>query len=186
MEKLIHRISTFLKIIIAICLSLMVIFVFGNVILRYAFNSGITWSEEVSRFLFIWLIFLGAILALKDNEHLGVDIFVKKLPLKGKKIVYTISNGLILITLGLIFDGSWKLTLLNIDQSAPATGMPYAYIYGIGPVMCVCMALIILLKLYRVIFGKTNLDDLIMTSDSEELVEQKDMESTMEEGAKKP
>jgi len=186
LEKLILKLSAFLNFVIALFLSLMVILVFGNVVLRYAFNSGITWSEEVSRFLFIWSIFLGAIIALKDNEHLGVDTFVKKLSLKGKKITYAISNVLMLITLALIFDGSVKLTILNVDQSAPATGMPYAYIYAVGAFMCICMALIILLKLYRVLFWKTNVSDLIMTTDSEELVEQKHEEQgSKEAGANK-
>ncbi|WP_459980140.1 TRAP transporter small permease, partial [Paenibacillus sp. YK5] len=74
----------------------MTIFVFGNVVLRYVFNTGLTWSEELSRFLFIWMIFLGSILGLKDNEHLGVDMMVKKLSYKGKKICFVVSNLLIL------------------------------------------------------------------------------------------
>ncbi|MBS4212793.1 TRAP transporter small permease [Neobacillus rhizophilus] len=177
-EVLIQKVYSFLKFIIALFLSLMAIFVFGNVVLRYAFNSGITWSEEVSRFLFIWLIFLGAILALKDNEHLGVDSIVKKLPLKGKKIVYVISNLLMMVTLILVFDGSWKLTMMNVDQSAPATGMSYAYIYMIGMVMSVGMGLIIILRLFRVLFNKMSESEFVMTTDSEELVEQMELEHT--------
>lgn len=178
MEVLIEKVYSLLKFIIALFLSLMAIFVFGNVVLRYAFNSGITWSEEVSRFLFIWLIFLGAILALKDNEHLGVDSIVKKLPLKGKKIVYVISNLLMIVTLVLVFDGSWKLTMMNVDQSAPATGMSYAYIYMIGMVMSVGMGLIIILRLFRVLFNKMSESEFVMTADSEELVEQMELEHT--------
>ncbi len=66
-------------------LAIMSILVFGNVVLRYAFNSGITWSEEMARFLFIWLILIGAISTLKDNQHLGVDMLVKRLSKTGKK-----------------------------------------------------------------------------------------------------
>ena len=50
---------------IALCLALMVVMVFGNVVLRYGFNSGITVSEELSRWLFVWMTFLGAIVALR-------------------------------------------------------------------------------------------------------------------------
>ncbi len=49
----------------------MVVLVFGNVVLRYAFNSGITVSEELSRWLFVWLTFVGAVVALRDHAHLG-------------------------------------------------------------------------------------------------------------------
>ena len=63
----------------------MVVLVFGNVVLRYGFNSGITVSEEVSRWLFVWLTFLGAIVALKEHGHLGSDMLVARLPPRGKK-----------------------------------------------------------------------------------------------------
>ncbi|MEO5883317.1 MAG: TRAP transporter small permease subunit, partial [Caldimonas sp.] len=45
-------------------LATMVVLVFGNVVLRYGFNSGITASEELSRFLFVWLTFMGAVVGL--------------------------------------------------------------------------------------------------------------------------
>jgi TRAP-type C4-dicarboxylate transport system permease small subunit len=166
---------------IAVCLALMAIFVFGNVVLRYFFNSGITWSEEVSRFLFIWLIFLGSILALKDNEHLGVDTLLKKLSGKAKKAVFVLNNLLLLATLALVADGSWKLTMTNMDQSAPATNMPYAYINIFGVVISVGMAIIVLGNLYRVVANKTSDDELIMTTDSEEITQ---LDSSMEQSSK--
>lgn len=185
MKGLVSKIDDLLKLVIVVCLSLMAIFVFTNVILRYAFNSGITWSEEVSRFLFVWLIFLGAILAFKDNEHLGVDSLVKKLPMAGKKVIYIVSNLILLITLVCLFDGSWKLTLLNTDLSAPATGMSYAYIYAFGMIMSGAMIIIILFKLFRLIFKK-DVSQLIMSTGSEELVDSVELENSKKEtGAKK-
>jgi TRAP-type transport system small permease protein len=62
-----------LKAAIALCLAVMVVLVFGNVVLRYLLNTGITVSEEVSRLLFVWLTFLGAIVAMREHGHLGVD-----------------------------------------------------------------------------------------------------------------
>ncbi|WP_423801202.1 TRAP transporter small permease [Neobacillus sp. SAB-20_R2A] len=168
MKGIAEKVNSLLKFLIVVCLSLMAIFVFTNVVLRYAFDSGITWSEEVSRFLFVWLIFLGAILAFKDNEHLGVDVVVKKLPLAGKKVVYLISNIILLITLVFLLEGSWKLTLLNTDLSAPATGMSYAYIYVFGVIMSAAMILIILFKLYRFIFKK-DYSQLIMAASEDQI-----------------
>ena len=65
--------------VLVIMLSLMVIMVFGNVVLRYGFNSGLISSEELSRFLFIWVTFLGAIVAMRDNAHLGLDTLIRVL-----------------------------------------------------------------------------------------------------------
>lgn len=169
MGKAAKAIRHILNFAIAISLAAMSILVFGNVVLRYAFNSGITWSEEMARFLFIWMVFLGSIVALKDNEHLGVDTLVKKLPDRWKKVVYVISNLLILYTLWLVLEGSWGMTLLNMDSSAPATGLPLSFVYGIGIVMSIGMGIIILYNLYQVVFRKKSGDDLIMTRESEEL-----------------
>jgi TRAP-type transport system small permease protein len=133
----------------AISIAGMAILVFGNVVLRYVFNSGITWSEEMSRYLFVWLIFFGAIGALKDKDHLKVDIIIEKLPPMGKKIAFILSNVLMLIILWIVFDGSWKMTMLNLDSKAPATGIPYSFMFGIGIVAALGMAAIIIVRLYR-------------------------------------
>jgi TRAP-type C4-dicarboxylate transport system permease small subunit len=156
--------------LIAFALAVMSILVFGNVVLRYLFNSGITWSEEMARFLFIWLVLLGAIGALKDNAHLGVDMVVKRLPKPLKKLVYMISNLLVLIVLYQVIDGSWKMTVLNADSLAPATNMPLSMIYGTGIVMGVGMGIIVLLNMYRALFNKVDINHLTRTQESEELL----------------
>lgn len=155
----------------AVCLAAMAILVFFNVVLRYAFHSGIAWSEEMSRILFVWLTFLGAIGALKDNQHLGVDMFVRKLPLPAKRIIFFIGNLIILYVLWLVFDGSWKTALVSTNALSPATGLPMSYIYGIGIVMSVAMALIILLNLYRVLFQREFVPFQTVNGSEEELLQ---------------
>jgi TRAP-type C4-dicarboxylate transport system permease small subunit len=68
----------------AVALMIMVVLVFGNVVLRYGFNSSITVSEEVSRWLFVWITFMGAVVALREHTHLGTDVLVSRLPPLGK------------------------------------------------------------------------------------------------------
>jgi TRAP-type C4-dicarboxylate transport system permease small subunit len=170
MRNIGRAISTSLSYLIALFLALMAIFVFGNVILRYFFHSGLTWAEEISRILFIWLIFLGSILAFKDNEHLGVDTLVVKLSLTGRRILYVINCLVILATMGMALHGSWYLTLLNIDQSTPAIGIPYAYVYSSGVVVSIGMGFIAAMNLYMLLAGKIGENDLVMTTDSEEKI----------------
>ena len=86
MNRLINGYCKLLDALIVLALAIMVVLVFGNVVLRYAFNTGITVSEEVSRWLFVWLVFLGAIVALKEHAHLGSDMLVSRLPVAGKKV----------------------------------------------------------------------------------------------------
>src|SRR5471030_1337808 len=105
-------------------LSLMVILVFGNVVLRYGFNSGITFSEEVSRFLFIWMVFLGSVLMLRDNGHLGVHTLTKLLPLGGKKACKLLSEVTTLACCVLLSIGAWQVIGLNLANIAPISGIP--------------------------------------------------------------
>src|SRR5262245_24857156 len=82
--------------ITALLLALMVVLVFGNVVLRYAFNSGITVSEEVSRWLFVWLTFLGAVVALHEHAHLGSDALVSCLARTGRRVCLVAGRMLLL------------------------------------------------------------------------------------------
>ena len=82
----IDRYCRLLEWTIALLLAMMVLLVFGNVVLRYVANSGITVSEELSRWLFVWMTFLGAIVAVKEHGHLGTDMLVSKLGPKGKRV----------------------------------------------------------------------------------------------------
>lgn len=168
MNKTSKMMHSLLNILMGFSLAAMAILVFGNVVLRYVFNSGITWSEEMSRFLFIWMVFLGAIGALKDNQHLGVDMLIKKLPTPIQKSVYTISNVLVLYILWLVLEGSWKMTLINMDSTAPATGLPLSYIYGIGVAMSLAMAPIVLMNIYKALFVKGAIKELVRAHESEE------------------
>ena len=77
-------------------LGLMVVLVFGNVVLRYGFNSGLVFSEEVSRFIFMWLTLLGALVALHDGAHLGMSSLVERLPPRGRRVCRFTSDAMML------------------------------------------------------------------------------------------
>jgi TRAP-type C4-dicarboxylate transport system permease small subunit len=171
MEKLSKYLETMLNIFMAFALSLMVVLVFGNVVLRYFFNSGITWSEEMSRYLFVWLTFLGAIGAFKDKEHLGVDMLVKRLPTGLKKVALVISDLLMLFVLYLVLEGSWKMTLINLHSKAPATGLPLAAVYGTGILVSISMGLILINNLIKLLTNKLTDAELVLINDSEEMID---------------
>ena len=86
LKKIIDHYCRMISYLLAIIMVLMVILVFGNVFMRYALNSGFTISEELSRWLFVWMTFLGAVVALRDNGHLGTDMRVGPLGPMGKRI----------------------------------------------------------------------------------------------------
>ena len=157
-----------LEYLIAACLAIMVVLVFGNVVLRYGFNSGITVSEEVSRWLFVWLTFMGAVVALKEHGHLGSDMLVARLPVLGKKICLVTGQILMLYIAWLIFKGSLAQARINWDVEAPVTGASVALLYGVGVVFAVSAGVILLRDLWRALSGQLSEAELVMVKESEE------------------
>jgi len=168
MARALDLYCAFLKAVIATCLVVMVVLVFGNVVLRYGFNSGITISEELSRWLLVWLTFLGAIVAMREHAHLGVDTLIRKLPASGKRICFILNYGLMLFADWLLLSGSWRQTIINLDDRAPATGLSMAIFYAVGVIFGVSTAVILLYDLYRVISGQASEEDMVAVRESEE------------------
>lgn len=152
----------------AACMVSMVTLVFGNVVLRYAFNSGITVSEEVSRWLFVWLTFLGAIVALREHGHLGTEVLVARLGTLGKKVCLVVGYGLMLVVCWLLFRGALEQTKINWEVAAPSSGASMAWFYAVGLVFSVSGAAILLNDLYKLLTGRVTDADLIIIKESED------------------
>ena len=155
--------------LMALLLAVMVVLVFGNVVLRYAFNSGITVSEEISRWLFVWMTFLGAIVALKEHGHLGTDMLVGRLGRTGKKLCLVVGQLLMLYATWLLFSGALAQVRINADVQAPVSGASMALFYASGVVFAVSAAVLLLRDLWRTLSGQLRDEDLVMVQESEDL-----------------
>ncbi|RDI24215.1 TRAP-type C4-dicarboxylate transport system permease small subunit [Pseudacidovorax intermedius] len=168
MNRWIDRVCRAVENLVALMLAVMVVLVFGNVVLRYGFNSGILLSEEVSRWLFIWMTFLGALVALHERAHLGVDMVVGRLPPSGKKLCLLLSQLLMLYMLWLLLQGSIVQTRINWDVEAPVTGLSMAIVYSVGIVFAIGGGLLLLIDLGRLLTGRLREDELVAVQESEE------------------
>jgi TRAP-type transport system small permease protein len=155
--------------VMSVALMVMVVLVFGNVVLRYGFNSSITVSEEVSRWLFVWVTFMGAVVALREHTHLGTDVLVSRLPPLGKKICYALGHLIMLYVCVLLFKGSLEQTKINMDVLAPSTQLPMAIVHAAGLAFSVSAAVVLLLDLWLLVSGKVKDDELVMIQESEDL-----------------
>lgn len=169
MTKAIDLFFKLLELLVVACLVAMVVMVFGNVVLRYAFNSGIQVSEEMSRYCFIWLTYIGAMIAMRERGHLGVDTLVKHLPRAGKKACLFASEALMLWVNVLFFIGTWKMHELQVTNVSPVVGISMIWIYGIGYIVAVVMALFNLSVLSRLVTGRLADDELVQVVDSEDV-----------------
>lgn len=151
---MIDRVAKALEALIASFLALMGIMVFGNVVLRYGFNSGITFSEEISRYVFVWLTFLSAVVAVKDRTHLGMDTVVELMPPAIRKTFGLASNVLMQIATLLLLKGCWIQMEINMGTKSPVTGIPVAIVYLAGVVASVLIVFLLIRDLYRLLLRK--------------------------------
>lgn len=171
MKPVVNAFFRLLEFLVVLCMVAMVVMVFGNVVMRYAFNSGITVSEEMSRYCFIWLTYIGAMVAMRENGHLGVDTLVKALPLAGKKVCVFLSECLMLMCNLMFLWGTWRMHELQVTNVSPVVGISMIWIYGIGYVVAVVMSLINLQRLWRLLTGAMREDEMVMVVEAEGLAE---------------
>jgi TRAP-type transport system small permease protein len=138
--------------LLSIAITLMVVLVvivFSSVISRYFLNSSIAWAEEISRFILIWMVFIGAVLAYANKEHLGLDIVVDIVPRKAGKILRLLADVAVFYALTLVINGGYKLTVNSMDSLTPALEIPSGYMYLIVPIAGVLMAIITVADAWR-------------------------------------
>lgn len=152
-RRLADQLFSLLKILLACSLMVMFALVFSNVVLRYGFNSGISISEEIARLSFVWLTFLGAVLALRDRQHLAVNMLVSRLAPVAQKWIHVLRQLVILWVLWLVMDGGLAQVLIGLDARTPVAGLPLS-VFSV-PVLfsAVVMFLMVFLDLARALFS---------------------------------
>lgn len=108
------------------CISASMIIAFTNVITRYVFNYSIPWSEEVLRFLVIWMCFGGAAHAFRLGVNVGVEFLINKFPPTAAKTVYIITRLITIFYFGVILYFGWLITVskFQLGQISPAGSIP--------------------------------------------------------------
>lgn len=155
--------------LMVISMAIMVVLVFGNVVMRYGFNSGLTLSEELSRWLFVWMTFLGAVVALNERAHLGTDSLISRLPPGGKKVCLLLTLLLMLFLTWLVFLGSYEQVKINWGSTSAVMETSMGYFYASGMVFAVLAAPVLLLQLFRLLTGQMSEAELVNISESEDV-----------------
>jgi TRAP-type C4-dicarboxylate transport system permease small subunit len=125
----------------------MTVLVFLTVIYRYFLLAPISWGEEMSRFLFIALSMLGAVIAVKDRSHFAITILTARFPIFMRtwlEIGTALGTSLLL---SIVIVKGWGLVWLNRNQESPALGVPMSYPYAAVPVGATLMLMFVWLNL---------------------------------------
>ena len=169
MNRWITQYCRVLAFLMVLCLATMVVLVFTNVVLRYAFSSGITISEELSRWLFVWLTFMGAIIALHEHAHLGTDTLVSRLSIRGKKFCLGLGHLLMLFICWLVFKGTLEQVKINWTSTSAVMEASLGYFYLCGLLFAVSGGIIILYDFWRLCSGQMADSELVGVRDTEDL-----------------
>ncbi|WP_426840550.1 TRAP transporter small permease subunit [Glaesserella parasuis] len=143
MKSLALYTSKALEFLVVNILSTMACLVFLNVVLRYGFNSSINITEEVSRYLFVWLTFLGAILAFSDNQHVSVTMLTDKLSPTTRHILRLFTDSIMLFCCYLVVQGGWVQFQLNLHNLSPISEIPTGVTYLAAVISGVFIAILI-------------------------------------------
>jgi TRAP-type C4-dicarboxylate transport system permease small subunit len=149
----------------AFFLSVMIVLVFMNVLLRYFFSTGFAWSEEIARLSFIYLVYLGSIGAMRDNQHLIIDSVLTRVPALAQKTIYILVQAGIIWVMGILIQGSWQLVVQNLGDRWVATQFPIYLVYAAGLVTGVSITIIALANLYRLVALGMSVSELLTIRD---------------------
>ena len=154
-----------IEILMAFFLAVMIILVFTNVVLRYVFSTGFEWSEEIARLCFIYLVYLGAIGAMRENQHLIIDSLLSRIPVLWQKIIYFLVQIGIIWVMAVLTKGSWQLVVQNLNDRWVATQFPIYLVYAVGLVTGVSIIIIALANIYRLVVLKISVSQLLTIHD---------------------
>ena len=154
MKKAIDLVFTLLDWVLVLLLAAMTAMVFINVVLRYGFGNGLDISDEMSRFCFVWLIFLGAISAMRRNMHMGFDLVVLSVSPGKRRVLLTIANGLILAVCLLILTGTIMQWHVNATNIAPVTRLPMIWVFGVAVPMSIGIGIMAALRMVGYATGR--------------------------------
>ena len=129
---------------VILAVALLVFDVVWGVFTRYVMGEQAKWTEELARFLLVWVSLLGGALAFGTKGHLGVDYFVGKLHPEARKLMAVIAHGIVLFFAGAVFlygGGRVVVDALAVEQMTPALGWKMGYVYLVLPISGIFMIL---------------------------------------------
>lgn len=121
--------------------------VFLQVVLRYAFATGLEGLDEVPRYLFVWLVMIGAAAAMHRNEHTALHYFRDRMRPRSRAVTRIVTNGGAIALFASMIKSSLVLVPNAQLQTSPGLGLPLGYLYAAVPVGAILLLLPLLWNL---------------------------------------
>ena len=128
-----------LRLAIVVLMVAMVICIFTQVFTRYVLNNSIPWTEEVARYVIVYLTFFGGALAVHEDKHIKLDFVVELLPPATQRILRAVSSFMMVLTSLLLIYYGTVFAYLGRDTISPAIEQSMAWVYSAMPAAGVLM-----------------------------------------------
>ncbi|MHB8948193.1 MAG: TRAP transporter small permease [Rhodoferax sp.] len=151
MEK---RLYALLRTVCFLLMLAMVSIIFSQVLARYAFSDSLSWSEEAGRYIFVWMTFLGAALAVRDRQHVSLDLVLKSLPFALQKLLIIVSYVSMLIFTAVVIYGGVQFVARGSSQMSSALEIPMHYVYIVLPLGGVLIFAYLMKNFYEDVFAR--------------------------------
>jgi len=138
-----------LNLICRIFVAAIVAIIFYSVIMRYVFLRPPPWAEELSRFIFIWIIMLGAVLVTREQSHIEFVLFLDLLPKKLRFILFNLTRLLMLFFCWVMVQQGLKIYPIVAEASSPTFGISMGWLYLSIPVGGFLMGICILWNIFK-------------------------------------
>lgn len=159
-KRLQEGVTRVLKGALVALMAAMAIVIILQVFSRYVLGQSIPWTEELGRYLLIYMTFIGSSVAVYERAHLKVDFLILKLPIAVQKVISIVTNLLLIIAAGcLLFYGD-KFTSLSAGTISPALEQSMAWIYASMPIAGLLMILYLVPQVIdQVVNWRTNVPE---------------------------
>ncbi len=147
-----QRLNRFLSLFLAFLMAVMTLDVLWGVFTRYVAGSQASWTEELARFLLIWIGLLGAAYAAGQRMHLAIDLLPRRLDERGRRRLQVLINVLVILfaaTVMVLGGFRYVYLTLTLGQTSPALQIPMGYVYLIVPVSGLLVILYKVLELIQ-------------------------------------
>jgi TRAP-type C4-dicarboxylate transport system permease small subunit len=132
------------------------LFVFAGAIGR-SLGSPLIWSVDLAQLTFVWAAVLGADIALKRNQHIEIDILIRRFPQGVRRLLAIAWLMLIAAFLAALVWLGTQLTLLNLERELGDVGISYGWVTAAIPVGALLMLITVLVRLVRGLMGRETL-----------------------------
>lgn len=144
MKLILHYIENFLKGMVILTIGAMLSVVFLQVITRYIFSYTPSYAEELSRYLFVWVVFLSLPLVAKTGGHMAIETLTSRIHGMPLKVCRVLASIFTMVFLGIMVWYSVLMVKLQHFQTSPALVVPMSYVYSVIPFGCSIMLIYVI------------------------------------------